>query len=151
MIKEKNNRSYDINISDCATGYEGMMCNTCSAGYYNDGGDANAPNCVGQYLFYLEWCLEGHECFLNKNANIPIACNCVVANTNGASANCDASGQCDCIANTYGTTCISCDCNTGGTESGSGACDSSGVCTCKEGISIIICQTLYSVFNHSSL
>ena len=86
-----------------------------------------------------------------KFANIPIACNCVVANTNGASANCDASGQCDCIANTYGTTCISCDCNTGGTESGSGACDSSGVCTCKEGISIIICQTLYSVFNHSSL
>ena len=50
MIKEKNNRSYDINISDCATGYEGMMCNTCSAGYYNDGGDANAPNCVGQYF-----------------------------------------------------------------------------------------------------
>ena len=75
----------------------------------------------------------------------------MVANTNGASANCDASGQCDCIANTYGTTCISCDCNTGGTESGSGACGSSGVCTCKEGISIIICQTLYSVFNHSSL
>ena len=54
MIKEKNNRSHYVNISDCATGYEGMMCNTCSAGYYNDGGDANAPNCVGQYLFYLE-------------------------------------------------------------------------------------------------
>ena len=76
-------------------------------------------------------------------ATVSIACNCLTANTNGASANCDASGQCDCVANTYGTTCILCDCNTGGTENGSGECDSSsGVCTCKEGIvnhSIFLC------------
>ena len=63
MIKEKNNRSHDINISDCATGYEGMMCNTCSAGYYNDGGDANAPNCVGQYFSILNDALKAMNVF----------------------------------------------------------------------------------------
>ena len=47
MIKQKRQSSCEMNISDCATGYEGMMCNTCSAGYYNNGGDVNAPNCVG--------------------------------------------------------------------------------------------------------
>ena len=107
------------------------MCNTCSAGYYNDGGDVNAPNCVGQQSFILNYSFSNRV--MSRITYISIACNCMVANTNGASANCDASGQCDCIANTYGTTCISCDCNTGGTESGSGACDSSGLCTCKEG------------------
>ena len=48
MIQEKRHESQEMSILDCATGYEGMMCNTCSAGYYNDGGDVNAPNCVGQ-------------------------------------------------------------------------------------------------------
>ena len=123
-----------VNVSDCATGYEGLMCSTCSAAYYDNGGGVNTPNCEGQYYVNLEPYLE---VFIDKIPNVSIACNCEVANTNGASANCDASGQCDCVANTYGTTCTLCNCNTGGTENGSGACDSSGVCTCKEGIVFI--------------